>query len=349
MYPHPLRSRRVFPGVAFVLVALFGCAGDLAAQDPEAEPIAWQDDYNSALDEARAAGRLLWIQFTGPWCPNCTRMERDSFPHAPVVAHARTSFLPLKLQADVNAQLIAGLGLTAIPASVIVAPNRDIIAIRQGYLGPHELDAFLKESLGRAPLERPLQKPTLLPVMAIAGAAVAAAHGGNAPSTRHSGAANEKPIALEGFCAVSLVCDRKLVAGRSDISIMHEGRTYRFFNETMSERFRKDPERFIPVNSGMCPVNVVERGLARPGDPRYGVLYRNHLFLCASSKDRQRFLEEPARFELADVAENGYCVHCIRDHGLLVPGDPQLELARHGCRLWFADSEHRQAFLSTER
>ncbi len=46
-----------------------------------------------AMEDARAANRLLWIQFTGPWCPNCTRMERDSFPHPAIVEHSQRSYV----------------------------------------------------------------------------------------------------------------------------------------------------------------------------------------------------------------------------------------------------------------
>ena len=90
---------------------------------------------------ARTGNRLLWIQFTGPWCPNCTRMERDSFPHPAIVEHSQRSFLPLKLRSDLNEQLVAAFNLTAIPATIIVAPNRDVIGFHQGYLGPDDLDA----------------------------------------------------------------------------------------------------------------------------------------------------------------------------------------------------------------
>ena len=79
--------------------------GDTSSRAAEPDPIAWRDDYGTALEEAQAANRLLWIQFTGPWCPNCTRMERDSFPHPAVVQHARESFVPLKLRSDVHEQL----------------------------------------------------------------------------------------------------------------------------------------------------------------------------------------------------------------------------------------------------
>ena len=56
------------------------------AEEPAA--IAWREDYAGAMENARAGNRLLWIQFTGPWCPNCTRMERDSFPSPTIIEHS---------------------------------------------------------------------------------------------------------------------------------------------------------------------------------------------------------------------------------------------------------------------
>src|SRR6516165_10450644 len=107
MTPHPVRPGRVVSAISCGALALFLTFHPETSRSDEPASIEWQNEYTSAFEAAQADNRLLWIQFTGPWCPNCTRMERDSFPHAPVVAHARTSFLPLKLQADVNAQLIA--------------------------------------------------------------------------------------------------------------------------------------------------------------------------------------------------------------------------------------------------
>jgi len=297
MFPHPPRGRRALPGFSLVVAILCAGSSQLAAQSPEPEAIAWQDEYGKALEDARAANRLLWIQFTGPWCPNCTRMERDSFPHPPIVEHARRSFVPLKLRSDLNEQLAVSLGLTGLPASIIVAPNRDIIAMRQGYLGPDELDLFLSDSLARSPIRIAPDGSELVSVVAVIGPALGinVILPANRKSHREPGA--EKPLALGGFCPVSLVCDRKLVTGRAEHSVTHGGRIYRFSNPLMSERFRKEPHRFIPANGGLCPVNQSELGLSRPGDPRYGVLFRGHLYLCASTEDRQRFLEDPARFE----------------------------------------------------
>ena len=52
---------------------------------------------------------------------------------------------------------------------------------------------------------------------------------------------------------------------------------------------------------------------------------------------------------MVDVAEQGFCVHCRRESGLLVRGDPRHEVVRQGRRYWFPDSSHRDAFLASLR
>jgi YHS domain-containing protein len=311
-----------------------------SARETEPAPISWREDYGGALREAKATNRLVWIQFTGPWCPNCHRMERDSFPDADVIEHAQRSFVPLKLRSDVHERLALDFNVTGLPATVLVAPTREIVAIRQGYLGPDELEQVLREGLtnwqGRA----------------------AAAKGGETaadPARREAAARAESAsprakqeidLALSGYCPVSLVSDRKLVAGQTEYTIRHEGNTYRFANAVLSDRFRKEPERYVPANGGDCPVTEIDRGIARPGDPRWGVLYQGRLYLCASEEARRRFLGEPGRYALVDVAEQGFCVHCLGETGLLVRGDPKIAITRDGRRYWFPDPGHRAAFLA---
>ena len=224
------------------------------------------------------------------------RMERDSFPDADVIDHAQRSFVPLKLRSDVHEGLALGFNLSGLPATVLVTPTREIIAIRQGYLGPDELDQLLSEGVttwrGREAVARSDKAKT-----------DAAARGG-AASTRP---AEEPRPALAGYCPVSLIADRKLVAGKAEHSVRHAGQTYRFATAAMSDRFRKDPERYIPANGGDCPVTELDGAAARPGNPRWGVLYQGRLYVCASDDARRRFLDEPERYAMVDVAEQGFC------------------------------------------
>jgi len=265
-------------------------------------------------------------------------MERDSFAQRAIIQYARQSFVPLKLRSDVHEQLALNFNLSALPATIIIAPDREVIAIQQGYLGPAELDSFLRDCLARR-----TGKP--------ADTGSAAGPTGSPAQGRRSDAEpkNETGPALSGYCAVSLICDRKLVPGRTDYTVRHQGRTYRFASLLMSDRFRNEPERYLPVNDGACPVTKRERGIAQPGDPRWGVLYRGRLFLCATQEDRRAFLENPELYAMVGVAEEGFCVHCLRESGLLVRGDPLHEVARDGRRYWFPDASHRVAFLESLR
>jgi YHS domain-containing protein len=288
MTPHPVRPGRVVSAISLAAVALCSSLLQMPARCEEPASVPWRDDYGSALEEARAANRLLWIQLTGPWCPNCTRMERESFPHSAIVAHSQQSFLPLKLQADVNEQLVAAFNLTAIPATIIVAPNRDVIGLHQGYLGPPELDAFLRDCLVRHPLAAPSQAQQKGP----------GSEAGTALTNKSKAVAE---IALSGFCAVSLIDDRKLVKGRAEHSIVHEGRTYHFASLAASERFHQDPARYRPWSNGTCPVSHVENGISKRGEPRWGALYAGRLFVFASESNRRRFLDDPETYTQSEL------------------------------------------------
>jgi thioredoxin-related protein/YHS domain-containing protein len=338
MTPPSLPLRRYRPifsiGISLICIGLIDCS----ARGMEPESISWRNDYGNALEEAKAANRLLWIQFTGPWCPNCTRMERDSFPHPTIVEHARQSFVPLKLQSDVHEQLALHFNLSGLPATVLVAPNREIVAVHQGYLGPEEFDAFLREALARQPgIAATKRRTPASPV------ATQSSRPGETPQKK------ETQLALSGYCPVSLIKGHKLVPGQVEYTVQHEGRIYRFADRVMIDLFRREPQRYIPLNGGSCPVTLRERGTARPGDPRWGVLYQDHLFLCATEDDRRLFLKSPERYSMVDVAEQGFCAHCIEQSGLLVRGDSRHEIIRDGRRYWFPDLAHRDAFLTSRR
>jgi thioredoxin-related protein len=56
----------------FLVVSSFVCS---AASKP-----GWTEDYDKALTEAKASGKLLLLDFTGSdWCPWCVRMDKEVF------------------------------------------------------------------------------------------------------------------------------------------------------------------------------------------------------------------------------------------------------------------------------
>jgi YHS domain-containing protein len=247
-------------------------------------------------------------------------MERESFVHPRVVDQARDSFVPVKLRADVHEDLALRFGLTGLPATIILKPTGEEVARHEGYVDADTFRSFLQDALtrqGRPARARP-----------------------DPPERVEAG------VALAGYCPVSLVRDHRLIPGQEGVTLMHEGRLYRFANSVVRDAFRRKPEQFIPVNGGRCPVTQVDVGEARPGEARWSVHYQGHQYLCASEEGRRRFLKQPERYAHVDLADRGFCPHCWAREGLLVRGLPRYSLTRDGRRYLFPDRTHLEAFRS---
>lgn len=309
MTTHASRSLRAGPGIC--LVAWLGIlGGSHLAIGSDAIP--WRSDLRVAEAEARAHDRLIWVQFTGSWCPNCVRMERESFVHPRVVGHARDSFVPVKLQSEDHEDLVDRFGLTGIPATILVRPSGEVVARHEGYVDTATFHSFLEGALirsGRSPRQAPWGR-TRTPA-----AAAAAATDQDADA-----AIVAPPLALSGYCPVSLITGHRLIPGRPALTLLHDGQAYRFADDRARGVFLNQPERFIAVNGGRCPVTQVERGEIRPGEPRWSALFRDHLYLCADEGGRARFLKDPRRYAHVAVADRQFCPHCWGREGLLARG-----------------------------
>ena len=259
----------------------------IAGEDPA--KVTWRTDLGQAQAEAKSRNLLLWIQFTGPWCGNCRRMESSAFAHAPVIREARERFVPVKLRSDEYEALAQSLGLSVLPSTVIVRPNGEVVDKWEGYAEPTEFENFLVTTLraeGRSPEQLAARSPSPAKVE------------------------KDPSIALAGYDPVTLLNDQKLVPGRPDLIVEHDGRVFRFANEADRAKFRREPDSFTPVNGGRCPVSQVDRGDLQAGDPHWGVVYHGHLFLFKDPADRDRFAKDPERYAGLDRSNRASCPHC---------------------------------------
>ena len=271
-------------GLVFISITQIGLA---VADADDVKKIAWREDLGQAQLEAKSRDLLLWIQFTGPWCGNCRRMERAAFVDPAIVVESHDRFVPVKLRSDEYESLTQSLGLSVLPSTVIVRPNGEVVDKFEGYAEPEVFNKFLLTMLtreGRSPEQ-------------IAAKARAKAD-------------KDHAVALAGYDAVTLLQDQKLVPGRPDLVVEHDGRTFRFANEAQRDAFLSNPESFAPVNGGRCPVSQVDRGDFATGDPRWGVVYNGHLYLFKDVVDRDRFAKDPERYASLDHSVRTACPHC---------------------------------------
>ncbi len=280
-----MRSRREPLRRPTLVAAFFGvfCL-TTTAFGGEPRGVAWRTDLEQARAESAATDKPLWIQFTGPWCHFCHKMDREVFSAEGIGAASRRSFIAVKLRADEHEQLALAYGFSALPASLILNPKGEVVTLRQGFADVEEFGGFLDDALRR------MGRDSAAGVVQVAGLKL--------------------PTALGGYCPVTLVETRKLVPGRASIREVRDGVAYHFASDEARTRFLLTPERFEPQNAGFSPVRQVDAGESKRGDPRWGVIYAGHLYLCSDAEERRRFMSKPGRYARVGAVDRADCPHC---------------------------------------
>lgn len=111
------------------------------------------------------------------------------------------------------------------------------------------------------------------------------------------------PLALDGYCAVSLAEKERWVRGNPRFGVIHQGRTYLFAGPEEARRFYNDPDRYAPVASGDDIVILADHGQRVPGRREHGAWYEGRVYLFADETSYKKFAADPARYATAHAAE----------------------------------------------
>lgn len=118
-------------------------------------------------------------------------------------------------------------------------------------------------------------------------------------------ASQAPPVALDGFCPVTLVevvaqdpTDRRAwKKGDPRYGAIHEGRTYLFASAEQQQKFLANPDAYAPVLGGYDPVHLVERGVWVEGKRAYGLITPDQkIYLFADEGSLARFHQFPERY-----------------------------------------------------
>ncbi len=137
---------------AGALVLLLGAVGLQMgwfgqARVPE---IPWLHDERAALEQARATGKGLLIDFSAEWCAACKELDQHVFSHPAVKAEVAERFVPLKVDAteetDEVSRLETKYGVPGLPTVLLMAcndppPQQQECAVPQD--GPGRVTGFI--------------------------------------------------------------------------------------------------------------------------------------------------------------------------------------------------------------
>jgi len=186
-----------------------------------------------------------------------------------------------------------------------------------------------------------------VPAMAQSGSRNAPPSGRPTPPAGSGQRAQEQaPLALEGYCPVSILEMRKWVKGDPAYSVVYDGRTYLFANAQGKQMFEANPAKYVPALGGDCAVALVEMGKRIPGNIRHASFHDGRLYLFSNENAHKMFQAQPAKYADADFAYGGNCVVCRVAMQQTVPGKPGLAVVHKGLRYLFPSAEQRNEFLA---
>jgi YHS domain-containing protein/thioredoxin-related protein len=294
--------------------AIFLMAGTLlpnTAKAQEAESaIAWRPAYEAAAQEALASKRLLWIEFTGPWCLYCRRMERETFSRPEVAAALRDGFVPVKVHSDEREDLIVRFQIQSLPAVVVLDADQTHILVRhEGYLDTASFIATMQSV--QPPPELALKgfDPVALVRTGhlLAGSSeIALTYDGfryqfQSSEAREAFLTDPEAFlpASRGECPVSRVDDKRPVAGDPAFGVYYKGHLYLCANAEARRRFAQSPEPYARADiaaGGLCPHCQDVASTPVRGLPQFSSVYRGDRYLFPDEQHRQAFRAAPDRY-----------------------------------------------------
>lgn len=96
-----------------------------------------------------------------------------------------------------------------------------------------------------------------------------------------------------GYDVVAYFTQNQPVEGQSQYSLAYNGADWRFASRENLERFRQEPERYLPAYGGYCAWAVSQGYLAK-GDPEQWTISDGRLFLNFNEAVKRKWLASKA-------------------------------------------------------
>ncbi len=259
------RLHNVLTDVRLWLLAL---AAIFASADPADAAISWEKDFSRAAATAASSKKPMLIKVGASWCGYCKKMDRVAFADPKVIGRVKSCFIPVSLDADRDQRFVRQMAVRSLPTTLIVSPDMKVLARLSGY-----------KSAGQLVTE--IEKVCSKPKVPIQPAAAKVA---------------QTVSAFKGMCLVSLLDDRKLAKGNPAITSTVAGQTVAFASAEHKRKFDANPTRYWPVMDGVCLVTFGTNSKVAVGEVKYGLHYKNRVWLFSGADQQKKFIENPEQY-----------------------------------------------------
>lgn len=334
------------------MLSLFCAAVALLAMTSSAhaaEEIPWSTNIEASLQQARASGKPVLMEFTASWCVYCKRMEKTTFVDPQVVQTVQQNFVAVRVDADQNKAIVADLAIKGLPAILIVSPDLQIIERISGFQTPEALVPKLQNVARRSatPAQQPVmaanRNPRSVPAQTVAQEQREELE---FEAITHEEARPQRRSPLQPVSKPRTVTNEEAPSTKETTTPAAD-ETNQFFEQLQAEQ-KQTPAKPVasrkPAASakaasfkGHCLVSAVEDRELVQGSPRVELEYRGHVLHFRTEDQKQQFLAEPARYwPMLD----GSCAMTMLDEETKVEGELEYA-ATFRRRIWLFSSEEK--------
>ncbi|MCE9604964.1 MAG: thioredoxin family protein [Planctomycetia bacterium] len=108
--------------------------------------------------------------------------------------------------------------------------------------------------------------------------------------------AGSPPLALEGYCPVTVIEKMVWTKGNPLYGAIHLNRTYLFPTAEQQAKFLANPDRYSPIISGNDPVVALEKNQIVSGKREHGLMFEERMILFSSKESYDKFCKESKRY-----------------------------------------------------
>ena len=164
----------------------------------------------------------------------------------------------------------------------------------------HRTNPALGSPVEASPVQQNLGLPENVTTNELATPAIENAESGlpSAESTELSMPAELPPLALDGYCAVSILEKTEWNPGDKQYGAIHLGKLYLFSSSDAQEKFLAAPEKYTPALGGLDVVRFFSEEGQFEGSREYGLQHRGQLYFFSSEETLKRFFQAPDEYTL---------------------------------------------------
>jgi YHS domain-containing protein/thiol-disulfide isomerase/thioredoxin len=282
--------------IASLVFASTSMAGDNRSTET------WYSSFEKAEQQSKDRGVPILIHFHAHWCGPCRTMDADVLETAEVHAALRAGIVGVKVNADDRQDLVHRFGISSLPTDLIISSDGVTLSRNVGSPGRTAYVSRLAQfsvvenaSNGNA-TNHASETSHAVSVNSIALARATTVPGIIRAERKALRRESKNHVGLHGYSPVSLTESETWRVGWSKFRHEFQGVSYQLSSEEELNRFRANPEKFIPALHGCDPVALVNDQVVQAGHLELGVTWRSKVYFFHSPQTRNQFLSDPERF-----------------------------------------------------